>query len=57
MKEVEYCTNTALDAALGPDNYVPFDAEAFYAAWFTSRRIGIGSTRGLVTDEIFHWQM
>ena len=42
-KDVEYCTNVALEMAFGHGKFVPFDAEAFYAAWFAARRFGVGS--------------
>ena len=29
--------------AFGHGKFVPFDAEAFYAAWFAARRFGVGS--------------
>ena len=31
-RELEYCCNRAMEEALGTGNFVPFDAEAFFAA-------------------------
>ena len=52
-KELEYCCNRAMEEALGADNFVPFDAAAFFAAWFTSRRLGIGHKLGYRKDLVW----
>ena len=50
MKELEYCTNVALENTYGEGNYVKFDGIAFFAAQFTARRLGLSVDRGYRND-------
>ena len=44
-KRLEYCTNKALEDALGKGKFTKFDAVAFYAAKFASRRLRLSIDR------------
>ena len=53
VKELEYCTNIALRNAYGEGNYVPFDAIAYFAAWFTLRRLSLSQRRAYRKDLVW----
>ena len=46
----EYCTNIALSSQFEEGDFEPFDATAFFPAWFISRRLKIGSKLGYRRD-------
>ena len=50
MKEFEYCTNKVLLNDFGKWNYTKFDGIVYFAAWFSSRRLGHNSKRAYRLD-------
>ena len=49
-KELEYCTNIALKDNYHEGDYMKFDAEAFFTAWFTARRLRLSPQDGYRRD-------
>ena len=41
-EEFEYCTRVSLREAFDEKSFTDFSATPYFAAWFASRRIGLG---------------
>ena len=50
VRELEYCTDIALQNSFGEGKYIRFDAIAYFAAWFTLRRLHLSERRAYRQD-------